>query len=50
MSFSHEFKSFAQNGILRSFNLSALVKVLDEAISVAVDTLLDDLQVNMIRG
>ena len=35
MSFSHEFEPFAQNWKLRNFDLSAFMKVLDEAISVA---------------
>ncbi len=35
MSFSHEFEPFAQNWKLRNFDLSAFMKVLDEATSVA---------------
>ncbi len=48
--FSQEFEPFAQNWKLRSFNLSAFVKVFDEAVSIAVDALLHDLQINLISG
>jgi hypothetical protein len=48
--FSQEFDPFSQNRKLRTYHLSAFMKVLDDAISVAVDTLLHDLQVNLIRG